>query len=183
MKDVSQIVQELDRATAQLPVDQLLTELQIVVERISFSQLQNKQQRQDSQVSIAQLNMLFQDEISEEMLGYVQWLREHNLLLVLADKNGLLLLNYCVKKYKQITQVRFISAITIGDSLKEHVRSLVPKLYPSGARLIFETNPSLVAGFVIEDGSRTIDKSLKRTLIQSLRGQIEKTTGQVVAHG
>jgi len=183
VKDINQIVEELDRATAQLPVDQLLTELQIVVERISFSQLQNKQQRQDAQISIAQINMLFQDEISEEMLGYVQWLRENNLLRVLADNNGLLFLNYCVKKYKMMTQVRFISAIPISESLKTHVRSLIPRLYPSGARLIFEINYSLVAGFVIEDGSRTIDKSLKKTLIQSLRGQIEKTNGQVVAHG
>lgn len=183
MKNVSEIVAELDKATAQLPVDQLLTELQIVVERISFSQLQHKQNRQDSEVSIAQINMLFQDEISEEMLAYVQWLREHKLLLVLADQNGLLLLNYCVKKYKQVTQVRFISAVPIGDELKAHVRASLPKLYPSGSRLVFESNPSLIAGFVIEDGSRTVDKSLKRTLLQSLRGVIEQRADQAVAHG
>jgi F0F1-type ATP synthase delta subunit len=172
VKNVSDIVQELDRATLSLPVDQLLSELQIVVERISFSQVQNRQSGQNNDISIAQINMLFQDEISTEMLGYVQWLREHNLLTAVADNNGLVFLNYCIKKYKQLTQVRFITAIPISDTLKAHIRKSLFHLYPSGARLIFETNASLVAGFVIEDGINTVNKSLKHTMLSSLRPRV-----------
>jgi F0F1-type ATP synthase delta subunit len=182
VKNVSDIVQELDRATAQLPVDQLLSELQIVIERISFSQVQNRQSGQNNDISIAQINMLFQDEISTEMLGYVQWLREHRLLLAVSDNNGLLFLNYCIKKYKQLTQVRFVTAIPISETLKSHVRSRVTRLYPSGARLIFETNSSLIAGFVIEDGTNTVNKSLKHTMLSSLRTHVQQTTVGV-AHG
>lgn len=175
MKDVNQIVQEFDRITAQLPIDQMLTELQIVVERLSFSQIQTTQNSTDSNVSIAHINMLFQDEISTEMLEYVQWVREHNMLSALTDKNGLLFLNYSIKKYKQMTQVRFITAIPISNGLKIDVKNAMLRLYPSGARLIFETRPSLVAGFVIEDGSNTVNRSLKHTMLSSLRTRVMQT--------
>lgn len=172
MKDVSQIVQEFDRVTAQLPVDQMLTELQIVVERLSFSQVQSRQNGNDAPVSIAQINMLFQDEISTEMLGYVQWVRDHNMLILLTDRNGLLFLNYCIKKYKEMTQVRFVTAIPISDTLRLHIKNAMLRLYPSGARLIFETRPSLVAGFLIEDGTNTVNRSLKHTMLSTLRARV-----------
>jgi F0F1-type ATP synthase delta subunit len=182
VKNVQEIVQELDRITAALPVDQLLSELQIVVERVSFSQLQNRQSGQNNDISIAQINMLFQDEISTEMLSYVQWLREHKLLLAVSDNNGLLFLNYCIKKYKQLTQVRFITAVPISEALKAHVRRAMLRLYPSGARLIFETNSSLVAGFVIEDGTNTINRSLKHTMLNTIKPRITQLNNGV-AHG
>lgn len=120
--------------------------------------------------------MLFQDEISTEMLEYVQWVREHNMLSTLTDKNGLLFLNYSIKKYKQMVQVRFITAIAISDALKNDVKNAMLRLYPSGARLIFETRPSLVAGFVIEDGSNTVNRSLKNVMLNKLRPHIMQTT-------
>jgi len=174
-KDIQQMLDELNRATERLPVDQFLSELQLIIERISFSQLHLNRQQQVS-VTIAQIDMLFQGEISTEMLGFVQWLREANLLHVIADKPGLLFLNYCIKKYKGMTQVRFVSAVSLDTTLRDYVWQSILKLYPANTRLIFEVNPSLVAGFIIEDGAKTVDKSLRSQMVSTLRTRIQQTT-------
>lgn len=182
MKDIGEVLNQLDRATAQIPVDQLITELQIVVERISFSRPGQRQQGQSNEISIAQINMLLQDEVSPEMLSYVQWMRENRLLLTLADTNGLLFLNHCIKKYKQLTQVRFITPVPISEGLKAHVTQSLVTAYPSGTRLIFETNSSLLAGFVIDDGTNTINRSLKNASLSTLKRRVAQSVGGAV-HG
>lgn len=179
MKDINNIVEELDRAMAQLPVDQLLSELQVVVERINFSKLQDNQ---ENDISTTEIEALFQDEISAEMLAYVRWLHKNKLLLTLAGNNGILFLNFCIQKYKQITQVRFVTAIAISEDVKEYVRRALSQIYPPSARFIFEINPSLIAGFVIDDSTSYIDRSLRRSSIDTLHTYITKEKAGI-AHG
>lgn len=173
MSQTQALLNQLDITTAHLSVDQLLSELQIVVERMSFSGLNESQQWEDPNLLTAQIGILFEGEISTEMLDYIQWLREKSLLGIVMGSNGILFLNYCIKKYKNLPQIKFITPLPASLSLREYIRQRILPAYPAGARLVFVTKPSLVAGFVIDDGVRSIDRSLRYVVSQRLKSNVE----------
>lgn len=173
MSKLQLVLQEFDTRTMTLSVDQLLAELQIAVERVSFSTSSGKPLVYSS-ASIAQIDMLFDGEISDEMLGYVQWLFQNQFLNVLVGDTGLLFLNECIKRYRNLVQVRIITAVPLQDSLKNHMREQLSGQYPKGSRFVFEVNSTVVAGFIIDDGTRRIDKSLQTFKTQKMKESINK---------
>ncbi len=167
------VITKLDEATKDLPVDQLISELQLVVERISFSQLESKKSR-GTPVTIAEINLLLDGEISAEVLGFVQWMSAQNMLSMISDSNGLLFLDYCIKKYKKIIQIKFTTAISLDDTTKETIKARLLPTYPVGTRMIFNTSPSIVAGFILDDGQVSADKSLRSYMQQAIKPQLKK---------
>lgn len=168
-----QILNQLDSATASLPVNQLLAELQVVIERLGFTSLHNSKQ-QHSTETLAELDLLFEGEVSDGMLSFVHWLAESDMLRLLVDDTGRIFLNHCIKRYSQITEIKFITPVQLSTTTKQYTSERLRSLYPPPARIIYEVMPSLSAGFVIQDGTRTVDRSFRSNMIQSIKPYMEK---------
>ncbi len=85
-KTTTQILfDQLDQMTCHLPIKQLLSEIQVVIERLSFSEIceryKNDQVGQKNEV-----DMLFEGEISDAMIDFLHWLIEKNGLKILSDR-------------------------------------------------------------------------------------------------
>ena len=183
LNQTSQILDQLDLSTASLPTAQLIAELQVVVERLSFTDLHDAI-GQYSQENLAKIDLLFEGEISDGMLSFVHWLAKYNLLKVIVNDTGNIFLNYCIKKYNQISEVKFITPIQLSDEAKCYTLGRLRLIYPKPARIIYEVMPSLSAGFIIQNGAKIIDRSLRTKIIQSVKPYILKQyQSSVVNHG
>lgn len=169
----NQILTMLDRFTATLPVSQLLGELQVAVERISFSKLHTRPAHQ-GKVTLAEINLLFEDQISEEVLSFVRWLAEKRALAQLADETGILFIDECSKLYRATKEVRFITPIVLSDKLQTSIRQQLVRNYTVPVRVVFEVSPNVMAGFVLQDGTHKVDRSLRAFSQLYLKRYIEK---------
>lgn len=178
-----QIFVKLDVSTAVLSVDQLISELQVVVERMSFSGLHKTFKKGDA-AALAEIDLMFEGEISMPILSFVYWLADNDGLSVLADKTGHFFLDTCIKRYKSITEIRFATAIELTDETKQSIVHDLYKVYQEPSRVIFEVIPSIVAGFIIRDGAKVIDKSLKTMSTQAIKKYLTNEYNQMaVNHG
>ncbi len=181
-KPVLNAIYRLDQATKRLPVAQLLSELQIAVERISFSSI-HARSPQSTPEFIIELDMLFENEISEDLLQFIHWLASLNALSVLADRTGTLFLNYCIKQYRNVPEVRFITPIELSAENRQYVAQRLDRLYPSPSRVVYEVMPSLVAGFIIHDGSKTVDRSLRSHMTRIIKPELIQDIRRESPHG
>lgn len=165
------ILDQLDSATATLPVSQLVNELQIVVERMSFIDV-HTQVDQASPEYIAEIDALLGDDISGDLMEFIYWLASFNALGVLSNKIGRLFLSYCIKRYSSIVEIKFMVPIKLPIEDRELIKSRLGRLYDSSARVVFEEAPDIIAGFVLYDGSKTIDRSLRSHIVNTVQPRI-----------
>lgn len=163
-----EMISQLQQATARLPVTQIMSELQTIVERISFAGLHHHHP-QASPEALAELDLLLNDEVSDDFMNYVHWLASKEALEVLADQTGHIFLNYCVKFYKQVSEVRFITAVELSNDFRQVVAHTLATVYPPPARIVYEVMPSIAAGFVIQADGTTVDKSLRSYMVDSIK--------------
>lgn len=149
----------LDRFVMQLSTNQVVSELQTVVERVSFSGI-DKQQDPDVQATVQSVRELFSGEVSSEVLGFIVWIAENRALFVLAGDVGRDFIDYCMRCYKDIHEVKFITATPLRDPTRQWVIDRLREKYPAPARITFEVSTDIVAGFKLYDKSETVDKSL-----------------------
>lgn len=165
------VMYHLDQATKRLPIDQLLSELHIVVERITFTAL-HENKIQSSNEFINELNLLFENEISAELLKFVHWLATMNALGVMSGRTGNLFLQYCIKQYRNVPEIHFTTPVELQIETQEYITERLYRLYPSSSRVVYRVMPNLVAGFVIYDGTKTIDRSLQSHMTRKIKSHI-----------
>ncbi len=166
------VLDKLDSLTSHLPVAQLLAELQIIVERLNFSTVHHAGLNGDDLV--AEIDLLFQGELDNGTLDFVRWLARENKLAIVTGRPGQLFLDHCIKVYNRVVEVHFITAVDLHDNARQHVASRLDTVYTTPHRVVFEVMPKIVAGFVIRDGSSTIDRSLKTTMTRKLRERVNR---------
>lgn len=180
---VHAILEKLDLLTANMSVSQLLNELQLSIERLGFSGL-IKQKNQNDEEFIAQVNLLFEGDLSDQMLSFISWLCQNNLLAVLDGRVGQLFLNHCIKVYSKATEVHFITPIALNLERQFEIINKLRRIYPAPVRIICEVSPSLRAGFVINDGTKTVDRSLRTCMAKTIRPVlVHKTNMQRLNYG
>ncbi len=174
-KTTTQILfEQLDLMTCHLPIKQLLSEIQIVIERLSFSEI-NVRYKNDQTAQKNEVDILFEGEVSDAMLDFVHWLIEKNGLGVLSDRVGRLFLEYCIKAYKDAPEVKLITAVELDDEFAKKLINKIRILYPAPTRIVYYIAPNLVAGIVIKDGSKTIDLSLNSFMVKAVKPRIAGT--------
>ena len=166
------IMRQLSSATINLPVAQLLSELQVVVERLSFSGLVY---REDSRgvLFMGELDSLFDGEISNSMLDFLHWLSSTRILGILTGRTGHLFLGYCNKIYGNVKEIKFITSIELSPQYQSQIVLKLRTLYPLPARIVCEVSPSLKAGFIIKDNSKIIDLSLKSRMEKNIKTYVD----------
>lgn len=172
---VPQVIAELDRLTTHMPVDTMLSELLAVVERLTFSGVTRNVRREPPRRVV---EGLLQHDISKEVLEFTLWMADHKLLQFLSDQGGRWFLAYCNKYYSQIKQVLFITAIELKSEKRAHVLERLRHIYPAPARIVFQISPSILAGCIIDDGSKRTDYSLRKTMSQDIRSHLSRHYGR-----
>lgn len=168
---INELLAQFEQDTAHLPVAQIISELQIAIERISFTGLHNSNQQALPELD-AEIDQLLQGEVSDTILAYIHWLASRGALGVFADQTGRMFLSYCIKLYKDSVEIKFITPIELSSSFREVIAAKLGRMYPPPARVVYEVMPSLVAGFVIQTGTATVDKSLRSFMANAIKTRL-----------
>lgn len=162
----------LDMTTSDIPIEQMLTELQVVVERFSFYEMTHES---DAPIDIDMVQTLLGDDVSSGVFSFVEWAADHNILRLFTGNNGQLFLSYCTRHYKTVPEVVIATPITLDTAKRRELTERLRLVHPLPARLIFKTSPSLLVGCTITNGDSTRDYSLKRTMLSNIRQHAENT--------
>nr|QHD45350.1 ATP synthase subunit delta [Grateloupia turuturu] len=111
------------------------------------------------------LNELLGNQVNDYVLKF---------LLVLIDRRRISLLNVIIEKYLELAynlESTIIAEISTAIMLTElQQQALIEKLknitQSKNVKLVVQVNPSLIAGFIVQIGSKVIDTSLSGKLKQ-----------------
>jgi F0F1-type ATP synthase delta subunit len=173
--DLNLLLQKLDDCTEDYPADEVLNELRIVCERITFAQI-HTDQTAESESLRSDVEYLLSSDISPQVLRYVQYLLGSNMLGILSDQVGQVFIGHCQAHFASIKQLVFKTAISLRDDKKQEFRSMLKQAYPGAVRILFDTDSSLLAGFTIESRDETQDYSLRGRAAKLLSDAIKNQT-------
>lgn len=176
------IMSHLYETTSNLTTAQIISEMRVAVERISFAGLAKKQLQSTPEFE-AELIGLFEGEISQDMMQFISWLASMNALSVMADKVGRLFVDYCIKYYREIPEIRFISAVELPTESHLMIADMLRSIHSAPTRIIYEVSPSIIAGFIIKEGEQVVDRSLRSHMSHSIRDFMLKSYDQGLVHG
>nr|YP_009370326.1 ATP synthase CF1 subunit delta [Bulboplastis apyrenoidosa]ARO90815.1 ATP synthase CF1 subunit delta [Bulboplastis apyrenoidosa] len=111
------------------------------------------------------VNKIFSDHISSISLQFLK---------LLIDRKRITLVNYIISKYLElgleiasVTLVKITSAVSLSDEQLNLLTDKIKVMYNSRQiQVDFKIDANLIAGFIVQVGSKTIDTSVK--------GQLEK---------
>lgn len=154
-----EVVKALDESSIHMPIDQMLQELQLIVERLTFG-MNTGQSGTQPALNTGDIGTLLGTDVSPALTTFVLWLNSRNMLRLLSGKNGRHFLSFCVQHYSSVKEIRCSVPISLSEGMRQSLLGHLRRLYPEPARIIFEVAPSLVAGCVIHDGESVTDMSL-----------------------
>lgn len=172
---LSDLFDMLQSLTNEISLHTVLDELQLVVERITFSGIAERQ-RQASQEVFTDLDLYFEEEVTPEMMQFIRWCASKSELRALSDDAGRSFLEYCIIEYRKIQEIRFVTAVHCGKIVRTKLIDRLRTQFPEPARIVFDVSHSLIAGFVIESGDEIYDASL-RTHINTLIARDVRVSG------
>jgi len=182
---LQEAIEQLEMRSTEMPIASTLAELQIVIERLSFTDIVNKTE-QNKAVDPIKLKLLLQDEISNSMMDFVLWVSEHRLLRMLSGDTGRHFLSYCITTYRSVTEVECVTPIKITGDYKASLVKRLRVIYPQPSRIIFKQSSMIIAGFILISGRTVVDKSLRRHITQTVPDYVRaksKLAGRTEAHG
>jgi F0F1-type ATP synthase delta subunit len=157
---IAEALQFIETISRNVSMEITLTELQLVVERMSFSGLAERQP-QDDVATMAEIDLYFRDELREPMVSFLHWMASRNMLGVLSGRAGLVFLDHCIKKYAKVSEVVITTAVSLDADYEQHLADRLRAVHPLPARILFAVQPNLVAGLTIDVGHLRIDRSLR----------------------
>ncbi len=146
----------IDAISRNLPISTTLRELQLVVERLTFSKLYERQPQNDP-ATIAELDLFFRDEVSDGMLQFVRWIASRNLLGFIAGDQGKVFLDQCLAKYRRVQEIQVTTAIPLTKADRAAITERLRPIHPVPARILFNTSQTMIAGLVVDTGSSIVD--------------------------
>lgn len=163
----------LDTSTHHYPRNKVIGELNLIVDRIKFSpELEDyfiSCPANDTKASET-IVFLFKSEVSEQIFDFLIALEEKGLLKTLIGDSGKEFIDYCQNILYQIKEVMFTSVVNLSKEAEDLVAAKIETVYAGqDVRIIFDNNPYLVAGFVIQDDNDLFDYSFKTNLTYNLR--------------
>jgi F0F1-type ATP synthase delta subunit len=178
---VRRVLVALDEATQFTPIDVMLTELHLIIERLTFHDITSEP---DKPLRSEDIHVLLSGDISDSLTDFIQWAAQQNLLKLFKGQGGEVFLGYCARYYRQVPQVTVTSPIQLEAAFKRSIIDQLRTVHPLPTRLIFKTEPSLVVGCVITTPKRGYDYSLKRGMLNSISTHLlNQTLGEEVPRG
>lgn len=160
-EDLNTVVQNLSDRTHNYSVDQIINELIIITERLSFAKFDPTKSKTDDD-AFGLLEYLLARDISPGMMSYVKFLADTNQLGILQREAGKSYIEYCRNYFSRKKQIVMRCPLSLSPAKQKQIAVNLLSLYPVSSRIIFEIDPTLIAGFVLfEDGIKISDQSLR----------------------
>jgi hypothetical protein len=173
-----EVIKALDTYTMHMPISQVLQELQIAIERLTFSGADVA-----GSLTIANIEILLKKDLSPSILEFIDWVHKRKIMNVLFDKGGRMFLAFCNDYYSRITEVQCFVPIDTAPTFRTRIIQLLRPVYPEPQRIIFHTSPTLICGCIIDDGAQKIDLSLQRNARDLIATHIGQQFGQGALRG
>lgn len=163
----------LEDSCSYYPRNKIIKELNMICDRINFSsdlqELFSSLKQGDPRCQET-VTTLFRQEVSEEIFAFLDKLAREGLLWVLVGKDGTDFVGLVHNNLHQYEEVYFISAIKMSNSMREMISGNILMVREGEkVRIVFDENPSLIFGFVIQESAKMIDYSYKTNVIFYLK--------------
>lgn len=160
------IMQKLSDCMRNYSSSQIVGELSLVVERLGFAEFQADEP--DSMLkNIAKIDFLLDKDVSPGTIEFVKFLTENGKLGVLLRDAGLMFIGFCKSYYSEMKQLSFRTAVEMSPNKQQQVRMTLMSVYPVNTRILFESDPTLVAGFALQDSNGIVcDYSLRNRVLK-----------------
>src|SRR5665647_592773 len=160
-ENLNTVVQNLSNRTHNYSVDQIINELTIITERLSFAEFDPTKSKSNVEV-IKLLDYLLGRDISPGMMSYVNFLADNNQLGVLQREAGKAFIEFCRNYFSEKKQLVMRCPISLSPDKQKQMAVDLLRLYPVSSRVIFEVDPTIIAGYMLyEDGIKVSDQSLR----------------------
>lgn len=150
------------------PKKQIVDDLQMIVERLTFSGLTSSEESSD--VLESEAEQLFVRDLPRPMVVYVKWLIRKGFIGYISDDEGYKFVSYVSTALEKYHEVEFLTAVRLPRSSQVEISEKLKGVHGAQSRIVFMTVPSLVAGFVV----RRPDGQDDYSLAGSAGGLIEK---------
>jgi F0F1-type ATP synthase delta subunit len=164
-KFLDMILKELDALTVASRTETTLNELQVCIERITFHLTAHPQ---DTTISPDILVQLLQTDVSKEMQQFIEWAVSHGFVKLFIGNVGRAFLSYCSRYYRGMPEIIVQTPVPISESFSTILTQELRAAHPYPARIIFQTERSLIVGCVITTPQRTYDYSVRRTMTSNI---------------
>lgn len=159
----------LQRYGAHAPLDQLLVQLHLVMERLRFTP-EVAEQLADDKKAAETIDFLFKQDVSPEVLAFLHELAEAGHFNVLSGELAEAFLEGCQEAFAGIPELRLRTAVELSSACKKEVAAALEAGGGAPVRVVFELAPGIMGGFVLvtADGA-TVDYSLRTNLTRFVR--------------
>ncbi len=172
-ENLNLIYKYLEETCSFYPRNKIIKELNLVCDRINFSKdLQDLflSLKRDDPKSAETVTTLFKQEVSEEVFRFLDKLADEGLLWTLVGEDGVSLINFSHNNLYQYEEVYFISAVKMSNAMRDMIsKNIISVRTGEIVRVVFDENPNLIFGFIIQESDRLLDYSYKTNVIFYLK--------------
>lgn len=162
---IREALSQLDEFTQNMPIDEMVKELHLIIERLTFHSNTTKRQKE---LTPQDMEALLSSDVSPRMFDFMVWSADKKILKLFVGDAGQVFLSYCAKHYRHIGEVVVTTPVVLSDVFTFTASEQLRQIHPFPTRLIFRTEPSLVAGVVIKTPEELHDYSLRKTMLSDI---------------
>lgn len=172
-EDLNVILQKLANNTMDLPIDRVVGEVSLVIERLGFAEIDLT--ASSNEETLKKLNYLLNNDVSPGIHEFVLYLYNNQRLGVLLNDAGKMFPDVCKGYFLEMKQLTIRTAVRMSDKAQTDIRVLLLRRYPINTRIVFESAHEVVAGFMLYDSKGLVaDVSLHSKMIKLLETYIKR---------
>lgn len=175
--NLDEVFDQLNSALPYTPVDELAQSLQLAVERITFSDIAMRAETQKIEDVHLQIENIFGQDVPTQLVTFIKQLADNKKLSLLHGEQGRLFLQNYISKLKSMNQVEIITAVKLSNKAKQQYADMLREHYQMPIRVVYTTSPNVVAGFILRDQSKSVDRSLGTATPRLLGQKLNIQTG------
>lgn len=178
--NLDMVMKKITASTDHLTVEQLLTELSIVIERVSFLHTSWADLGRNDVQYLKDIEALLERDISPGLLQFVDYLAKNNWLTLLYGDTGKRFLAECQSHFSKVRQLNISTAVRLSEEMEQKFLQKVAERYGQDVHVAFDIKPELVAGFILSEPHRNVyDYSLRAHMRSSLKKYLLQNQSEV----
>lgn len=150
-EDLNIIMEKLKECTINYPLNQIVGELNLAIERLGFADFESADRSVEKDLST--IEFLISHDVSSGVADFINFLVKTGKLGILLNDSGLMFVSFCQSYFNDMKQVFFRTAVELSPVAQQHVRMSLMRIYAVNTRVLFEVDQSIVAGFTLHDSA------------------------------
>ncbi len=163
-------IKSLIAHTQFLSTDQIVSEIELVQERLRFVPELLKQKREHIADSLAEV---LKGDISPEVLSAISEMASQDQFEAVRS-NADLFLEACQAELAKYQEIVVAVAVVVDDAFKQKIAGKIHQRFTTPVRVVFQVNPSIIAGCIIHEPEVGVyDYSLRTVALPLVRQQLK----------